>query len=104
MPKNKDKREFQHESLEDRNSISAYLQAVREGFAQGVLSLSDQEGSISLEPHGLMNLEVHAVQKRGRARLTLSFSWRERTEDDTPSGGPLKINGLEEEQPDDAES
>ena len=92
--------EFNHESLEDGKSISSYLQAVREGFAQGTLRLSDQDGAIVLEPIGLVNFEVRATQRGGRARFTLSFSWRDKDRKKSSAGGPLKINGDDEGEPD----
>jgi amphi-Trp domain-containing protein len=96
----KSEKGFHHESLEDGSSISAYLKAVREGFAEGSLRLSDQNGEIVLEPNGLMNFEVNASSRRGRSKLTLTFSWREKPDKDPASGGSLKINGAEEGPPD----
>lgn len=101
MAKDKqDKKGFQHESLEDGKSISAYLQAVREGFAQGTLRLSDQDGAIVLQPDGLVNFEVRATQRRGRAKLTMTFSWREADKAEKANGGTLKINRDDEDAPD----
>lgn len=89
----KDKADFHHESLEDGKTVSTYLRAVCDGFAEGTLRLSDRDGAIVLQPDGLVTFEVSASQRRGRATFTLSFSWREKTAKDDGKGGPLKING-----------
>lgn len=68
-------REFEHESLQDRESILAYLKALTEGFESGVLTLTDSAGEISLEPRGLVNFAVRAHKKRNRVNLNLTISW-----------------------------
>ena len=68
-------REFEHESLQDRESILAYLKALTEGFESGVLTFSDRNGEISLEPRGLVNFTVRANKKRNRVNLNLKISW-----------------------------
>jgi amphi-Trp domain-containing protein len=67
---------FEHESLQSRRSIVAYLQALQEGFQSGTLVLSDPEGRIELKPNGLLRFEVQAAQKGDRIRLVLRFSWK----------------------------
>jgi amphi-Trp domain-containing protein len=66
---------FEHESLQDRESILAYLRALTEGFENGVLTLSDNTGEIILEPNGLVNFLVKASKKRSRVNLNLKISW-----------------------------
>ena len=76
MPKKMEKeRAFEHESLQDRESILAYLRALIDGFESGVLTLSDNDREISLEPKGLVNFAVKAQQKRNRVNLNLKISW-----------------------------
>lgn len=78
------KRAFEHESLQDRESIVAYLEAVTEGLRQGKLTLSDGSAVLDLEPSGLLTLSVRASQKRNRSRLDLRVSWRD--DEDEPAG------------------
>lgn len=89
----KDEREFRHESLQDKNSIVAYLEAVAEGIRNGTLRFSDQDGEIVLEPKGLMNLEVRAKKRRDRVTLQLNCRWKQPETSDKQEGGDLKING-----------
>lgn len=89
-------REFRHESLQDERSISRYLTALTEGFESGTLKLSDREGEITLEPHGLIHLQVQASRKTDRLRLTLKFTWKP-PDGESEDSGPLRItNGADE--------
>lgn len=88
---NRPKREFEYESAQDRESIVKYLRALAEGFERGVLSFSDKNGDVKLEPRGLINFEVRASKKSERTRVTLSFRWRHVSESDEAEAGPLLI-------------
>ena len=70
-------RQFQHESLQDREAIATYLETLREGFESGYLTFSDERGELSLEPHGLVGFEVRVSRKRDRVRLTVRCSWKD---------------------------
>lgn len=80
MAKRSGKREFRHESMQDRESIVAYLDALRSAIADGEVKFQDEQGEISLVPRGLIHFEVEASHKRDRRRLTLQFTWKEATE------------------------
>ena len=84
-------REFEHESLQDRESILAYLKALTEGFESGVLTFSDSTGEISLEPHGLVNFAVKAHKKHNRVNLNLKISWNGDGGTDEDQAAKLRI-------------
>ena len=84
-------REFEHESLQDRQSILTYLKALTEGFESGVLTFSDATGEISLEPRGLVNFAVKAQKKRGRVNLNLKISWNGGVESEAQTVEKLRI-------------
>jgi len=81
-------RDFQHESLQDRDSILTYLKALADGFATGAITFTDKDGEISLAPGVLVNLEVRANRKRDRASLTVKLSWKDETE---KQSGPERL-------------
>jgi len=87
--KEKDEREFQHESLQDSQAIASYLEALRDGFASGRLTFSDKNGEHTLEPHGLIGFELRVSRKRDRVRLTVRFNWQ-----DGADVEPLDVRGL----------
>jgi len=72
---------FKHESLQDLDSVIAYLEAVRDGFAQRRLTLADQERQIILEPMGLVRFNLEAKCKGQGCKLTLKFAWKDQPAD-----------------------
>jgi len=93
-------REFNHQSLQDQESITDYLEALAEGFRNGTLKFSDSEGDILMRPHGLIHFEVDASNKRDRVRLSLRFTWKPRDEEQA-SSGPLRIDSGDDEEAED---
>lgn len=85
------KREFDYESLQDTTSIVKYLNALADGFEKGVLTFSDKNGELTLEPRGLIDFEVRASTKRDRTRVTLMFTWKPARDDEDEETGPLFI-------------
>lgn len=69
--------EFRHESIQDKESIIKYLQALGDGIRQGYLSFRDGEGEIVLEPLDLLNLEVKAKRSDKKTRLSIKLTWQE---------------------------
>lgn len=84
------KRVFEHDSLEDVESLVQYLKAVVNGFEEGKLRVTGGNESIELEPNGLVRFEVRASQKEERARLSLRFTWKPRRPED-PGEDKLRI-------------
>lgn len=72
---------FKHESLQDLESIIAYLEAVRDGFSRRRLTLTDAEREMVLEPKGLVRFDLEAKCKGQGCKLTLKFSWKDRPTD-----------------------
>lgn len=70
------KKTFEHDSLQDLQTIVHYLNAVTEGFRNGKLNLKGREGEIVLQPHGLIRLELRASERADRSRLDLRFTWK----------------------------
>jgi amphi-Trp domain-containing protein len=70
------KKNFRHESLQDRDSIQGLLKAISQGIAKGRLTLSDEEGEMVLQPEGLLQLKVAATQDEERHRINLRITWQ----------------------------
>jgi amphi-Trp domain-containing protein len=69
--------DFKYESLQDRNSIAKYLDALKEGFTGGRIMLGSKEKQIVFEPSGLLRLEVKARRKSDKVKISLKCTWRE---------------------------
>lgn len=81
--------DFRHESVQDRKSIVKYLQAITAGIEQGTLELGTNEQSLTLEPGGMLELQVRGKRKGGRVKLGITLYWREY--DEEPTGDTLEI-------------
>jgi amphi-Trp domain-containing protein len=81
---------FRHESIQNRKSIKALLEAVTKGIGKGELTLSDDDDEIVMEPGGLITLRLRAERANGSNRIDLRLTWTETAE--SPGGkGDLKI-------------
>lgn len=81
--------DFRHESVQDRQSIVKYLEAITAGIEQGRLDLGTVEHNLTLEPGGVLELQVRAKRKGGRVKLGIKLYWRE--DDDEPGADALEI-------------
>jgi amphi-Trp domain-containing protein len=72
--------DFKYESLQDRQSIAKYLDALKEGFSSGKIALGSREKQIVFEPAGLLRLEVKARRKGDRVKISLKCGWREESQ------------------------
>ena len=91
----KDKRQFEHESLEDSRSVVEYLKAVTEGLSNGGVRFRDKEGEFTLQMDGLVDFEIRATRKRNKAQLTLKITSKDRDKAGDSSAGPLEIDTAE---------
>lgn len=87
------KQSFEHESLQDRESIVAYLETLTAGLRSGRVEIRQGEEELILEPDGLLTLGIRAVHKRDRTRLDLRISWRDASPEQDQA--PLEINAPE---------
>ena len=70
------KKNFRHESLQDKASVQAILKSITQGIAKGSLTLSDDEDEMVLQPDGLLQLKVTASQDTEKHRLNLRITWQ----------------------------
>ena len=82
---------FTHESLQDCDSIVAYLQALADGFKNGSLTLATKDEEVALHPHGLLRFRLEANRAAHRSRVILKVSWREDRPDQEPGASSLTI-------------
>jgi amphi-Trp domain-containing protein len=69
------KNSFRHDSLQNRDSIRTILKALTDGLAEGKITFSDEDDSISMKPEGLLNLKLTASQEENRNRINIRISW-----------------------------
>jgi len=82
---------FRHESLQDKDSIGKYLNALSDGFLSGRLQFSWKDKQLALEPQGLIKFDVETRKTDGEVRLVLRFRWEQAPESSMFEDGPLVI-------------
>lgn len=88
---------FRHESLQDRESIGKYLNALSDGFQNGRLHFSWKDKRLVLEPQSLIKFDLETSKKDGEVKMTLRFRWEEPSEGSLEIDGPLVIESKEKE-------
>lgn len=68
---------FKHQSVVDPAGLARYLSALLEGLEKGALPLADGELEFVIHPRGLIDLNLKARRKNGRAKLSLELAWAE---------------------------
>ncbi len=71
----KEKKTFNHFSLQDKDSIAPLLHALSTGLQQGKMVFSDEEDEITLHPSGLLNLKVSASESSNKHQIEIKISW-----------------------------
>jgi amphi-Trp domain-containing protein len=71
-------REFSHESLQGRESILRYLEALGQGLERGKLRLTSGSETFMLDTPAMMKLAVRARQKGSRVDVVVKISWKDR--------------------------
>ena len=66
---------FEHESIQDRDSVINYLKAISEGFKKGRLKLSDEDDELTLTPEKMANLRIRAVKSKKSQELRIKINW-----------------------------
>ncbi|MBT8429717.1 MAG: amphi-Trp domain-containing protein [Gammaproteobacteria bacterium] len=84
------KTSFRHESLQDAKTIQDILKSLSKGIAKGKLSFSDEDGEVTMEPEGLLNLKVTASEDEGRHRVNIRITWQ--AEEPVKRIKPLQVN------------
>ncbi|MBJ7555182.1 amphi-Trp domain-containing protein [Marinomonas spartinae] len=87
----KSKTEFKHEALLDPEDIQDVLKAISKGLGKGKLEFSDDKGTLSLGPQGLLYLKVSASDGDDRQQVDIKLRWEKKPK--TLSKKPPKIEG-----------
>lgn len=90
---------FKYDGIQDPPEIATCLEALRDGFASGALSLTQGEDHMLLTPQGPVTITVEAKRKDEDCKLKFTLRWKERQADVPADAAPLRIQALD---PDDA--
>jgi len=68
---------FVFDSLQDSETIKAFLASLTDGFEKGTITLSTNGEAIELKPDGLLNFVVKARKKGAENRLSIKVEWKD---------------------------
>lgn len=81
MP-SEDIKEFEIESIQDKESIVKYIQAIADGFLNGQMVIGTKKRQLVLLPQGLIKLKIKAKRKGNLScKVVMKFSWNEGKDD-----------------------
>ncbi len=82
---------FSHESLQDKETIKQYLEAVLDGLDQGRIVLSSREDEIELQPEGLLKLTLKARRKGESSKLQIKIQWEDKPSREEADDARIRI-------------
>ncbi len=82
---------FQFESIQDIDSLIDYLEAIRDGFVRGKMTLKQGEDEIVFEPRGLVTLSLEGKTKGVDRKLKIRLRWKEKPGVEDAGKEPLVI-------------
>jgi amphi-Trp domain-containing protein len=75
------KEEFEHESVQDNETVSQYLQAMIEGFRNGKITFKSEDDELVLFPNNLLEFVILAKKKGDKNKISLRFTWKDSKEE-----------------------
>lgn len=93
------KNKFNHESIEDTESIIKYFEAISDGFRNGGLQFGNGDKLIKLMPKGLLKFKVNAGKKDDKMKLNLQLEWKEEN-DSLSEPSDLLIQTIDDKETD----
>lgn len=70
---------FQHESIEDRESVIKYLETLSDGFRKGAIEFSSDRDTITLKPAGMVYMEIKVKNHQHKSKIEMKISWKDQT-------------------------
>lgn len=83
---------FVFDSLQDSETIKAFLASLTEGFEKGSITLSTNGDAIELKPDGLLNFIVKARKKGTENKLSIKVEWKDAAKLKKDTDETLKVS------------
>ncbi len=68
---------FDHESIQDRQSIREFFNVLINGLEKGHIELSSENDNILLTPSELIHFSIKTKKKDGKSRMSIKLIWRD---------------------------
>ena len=73
---------FEYESVQDVESIRAFLESLNKGFESGRIALSSDNDELTLLPQRLLKFKISARKKKDKTKMEIKISWKHNEMDD----------------------
>ncbi len=70
-------REFKHETRQDVQEIAQYLRDLASGFENGSITLNSDTEQITMNPEGIVKMEVKSKVDDEKGKMELELKWSE---------------------------
>ena len=70
---------FDHESIQDRQSIRQYFNTLIEGLEKGRIIFSSEKDNVVLSPAGMIHFSIKTNKESGKSKLTIKLAWNDST-------------------------
>ena len=74
----KQKLNFKHKTIQDKNSISSYLKMLASAFKGGNLIFRNDKEQIIMKFNNTMEFKIKASKKKEKSKLVITFNWIEK--------------------------
>ena len=74
---------FDHESIQDRQSIRQYFNTLIEGLEKGRIIFSSEKDNVMLSPAEMMRFSIKTNKQSGKSKLTIKLVWNDSTVENT---------------------
>ena len=74
---------FDHESIQDRQSIRQYFNTLIEGLEKGRIIFSSEKDNVMLSPAEMMRFSIKTNKESGKSKLTIKLVWNDSTVENT---------------------
>lgn len=83
---------FVFDSLQDSETIKAFLASLTDGFEKGTITLSTNGDAIELKPDGLLNFVVKARKKGAENKLSIKVEWKDAAKGKKDTDDTLQVS------------
>ncbi|MEZ4524634.1 MAG: amphi-Trp domain-containing protein [Desulfobacterales bacterium] len=68
---------FEHESVQDSQTISRFLKELMTGFEKKNIVFESEEQQMVLHPDNLLEFGIKVKKKKDKNKITLKFFWKD---------------------------
>lgn len=72
------KLKFEHESIEDVDSVIKYLETIVSGLKKGHITFGNNKKTVNLTPTGLLKLKINVGNTDKKAKVGINIEWKEK--------------------------